>query len=262
MRGRPGAGPGVAQRRGSQASGNRATRTGFDREVADGPDRVAVRPADVSATARRNRRHLPGSVREVIHNFNTNGSRRWTRSAAAAGRPSSPCPSGRRHQPQRRLPNQHPTHGAAPLPRRSRRGETRILRHGRDRTQTGQRSDRRSALRRVSAPACGTATATPNAAPERHHSSEPSRAISMLLCVVKDQFRDGCWQTSDGPLGFEGGLLSGQAVSRRGVEWRAGRSFAGQPGGACWHFGGQTRHSDRGATRRGGAGRPRGRRSA
>ena len=110
-------------------------------------------------------------VREVIHNFNTNGSRRWTRSAAAAGRPSSPCPSGRRHQPQRRLPNQHPTHGAAPLPRRSRRGETRILRHGRDRTQTGQRSDRRSALRRVSAPACGTATATPNAAPERHHSS-------------------------------------------------------------------------------------------
>ena len=46
MRGRPGAGPGVAQRRGSQASGNRATRTGFDREVADGPDRVVVRPAD------------------------------------------------------------------------------------------------------------------------------------------------------------------------------------------------------------------------
>jgi len=61
MRGRPGAGPGVAQRRGSQASGNRATRTGFDREVADGPDRVVVRPADVSATDRRNRVYLPGS---------------------------------------------------------------------------------------------------------------------------------------------------------------------------------------------------------
>jgi hypothetical protein len=30
---------------------------------------------------------------------------------------------------------------------------------------------------------------------------------SMLVWVVKDHFRRGCWQTSDGPLACEGGLV-------------------------------------------------------
>ena len=86
---------------------------------------------------------------------------------------------------------------------------------------------------------------TPNVAPERRRPARSRAHRTMLLCVVKGQFRDGCWQTSDGPLGFEGGLLSGQAVSRQC--WSGGPADRSQDSlTACWHIGGQTHHSDRG----------------
>ena len=69
----------------------------------------------------------------------------------------------------------------------------------------------------------------------------------------------GCWQTSDGPLGVEGGLLSGHALPVTRLERRAGRSIEGQPVGVR-QLSGQARRS---RSQRGeGAGRPRGRRSA
>src|SRR5919106_2643520 len=57
-------------------------------------------------------------------------------------------------------------------------------------------------------------------------SGRPHRA--MLLWVVKVLRVRG--QTSDGPLGVEGELLSGHALPVMRLGGRAGRSFEGQPG--------------------------------
>src|SRR5918995_6552353 len=65
-------------------------------------------------------------------------------------------------------------------------------------------------------------------------------ARSMLLCVVK--VLRGRWQTSDGPLGVEGGLLLGQAFPVMVLERRAGRSIEGQPVGVR-QLSGQARRS-------------------
>jgi hypothetical protein len=62
----------------------------------------------------------------------------------------------------------------------------------------------------------------------------------MLLWVVKVLWVRG--QTSDGPLGVEGELLSGHAFAVMGLGRRAGRSFEGQPVGVR-QLSGQARRS-------------------
>ena len=52
-----------------------------------------------------------------------------------------------------------------------------------------------------------------NDAPESRADPSLRPHRSMLLCVVKGRSGRGCGQTSDGPLGVEGGLLLGRAVS-------------------------------------------------
>jgi hypothetical protein len=64
--------------------------------------------------------------------------------------------------------------------------------------------------------------------------------MSMLLWVVKVLRVRG--QTSDGPLGVEGGLLSGHAFPVMRLGRRAGRSFEGQPVGVR-QLSGQARRS-------------------
>ncbi len=62
-------------------------------------------------------------------------------------------------------------------------------------------------------------------------SAEIRSAPNDAPMFVKGQFRDGAGKPVMGHSRFEGRLLSGHAVSRRKVERRAGKSFAGQPGG-------------------------------
>ena len=57
---------------------------------------------------------------------------------------------------------------------------------------------------------------------------------------VKGQFRRRCWQTSDGPLEVEGGLLSGQAVSLEKVG-AAGRQIVIKTAVGVGHFASQAR---------------------
>ena len=64
---------------------------------------------------------------------------------------------------------------------------------------------------------------------------------------VKGQLRRRCWQTSDGPLEVEGGLLSGQAVSLEKVG-AVGRQIVIKTAIGVGHFASQARRSDRGAT--------------
>ena len=74
------------------------------------------------------------------------------------------------------------------------------------------------------------------------------RSRTMLLCVVKGRFRRRCWQTSDGPLEVRAG--SYQATRCRGRGWSGGPADRSQDSrGGVGHIGGQTRRSDRGASR-------------
>src|ERR671912_447598 len=83
------------------------------------------------------------------------------------------------------------------------------------------------------------------------------RSRPMLLWVVKVLRVRG--QTSDGPLGVEGELLSGHAFPVMGLGRRAGRSFEGQPVASGSY---RARPAAPDLRRAGGAGRPRGRRCA
>jgi hypothetical protein len=80
---------------------------------------------------------------------------------------------------------------------------------------------------------------------------------AMLLWVVKVLRVRG--QTSDGPLGVGGELLSGHAFPVTRLGRRAGRSFEGQPVASGSY---RARPAAPDLRRAGGAGRPRGRRSA
>ena len=106
----------------------------------------------------------------------------------------------------------------------------------------------------------------PAPAPERQHRTSTSDRLGTApeRCsygLSRVDFDDGAGRPVMGHSSARAG--SYQAGRCRGRGGAAGRQIVRRTAVvACWHFGGQTRRSDRGATRGGGGGRPRGRRSA